>query len=512
MKNYFALALMFIFAATINAQVSTQLATITVGSPNNSAGLGVSFQGEVLADGNLYFTGSSNGLRLAIWMTNGSKQFTSLVVQEASMFGGDWERIIYTKEGVLIFEKNVWKILRAGQNSLSVLTGMPNSYLNEILKTANGEYYMMFKSNSDLVLYTAAANFTDVRKIGSFNPTGSSISTTCGTHGAVTYNTNVFQNDTPLLYIKSLNKIMTLLEFIKTIDPAAQEAKDGYMHDEFLIVNYSTPNNSGLRKIINLSTMVTANFMFFRNLLEFKNYGTHFLMITQEDIIKVKRSDMSSHLLFSDVFAFTPTTIINNKLYIIEYKNNKESIAEIDLDLNKVVSLPNSDTGKNFYSSKFLSFKDEFYYIKENTHQLLMKYDFFTKTSKVIDSLSLDTGATVNHNLFEVNGRLVFSKRLGFLQHEPFVLGDGTTSVNETKVRFVDVWPVPAQNEITISLPSRTLKENENFTVTDMYGRVFSLTSGADNNIDITNLPSGLYFGFLNTNFESFRIKFVKVQ
>lgn len=511
MGKLFVILASFFFVSVLNAQVSTQLATITVGSPNNSAGLGISFDGQVLSDGFLYFEGSPNGLKKSIWKTDGTKIGTKLVVEEASTFGNDWERIIFTKDGILVFDKKVWKLLRSNQNSLVVLSNMPSAIIDYFMPITNGEYFATFRVGNDLVLYSITQNFSNVQQIGSFNPSGNSILTTSGTHGAVTYNNNVFGTNTPMIYLKSQNKITTLIDFVKTIDPSVVEAKEGLMHDEFLILNYATSTNSFVRKIVNLATMEIKDFQNFRNLLEFKNYGDYFIMITKEDVIKIKKDDLSNQNLFSDVFAFTPTALIKNKLYLIEYINNKESIVEINLDDNKINALPNSETGTNFYDSKFISYKDEFYFLKENSHQLLMKYDFNTQTAKTIDSLSLNTGATVIHNLFSVKGNLVFSKRLGFLQHEPFVLGAGTTSTKDLNVEFLAVFPVPAQNEINLDIPLEDYAGNYTCRIINMSSNDSQSCLVSNNRLEISHLSTGSYIGEVIVGSQNYFFKFVKI-
>lgn len=509
MKKFFIILFTFFLASLSNAQVSTQLATITVGSPNNSAGLGVTFNGQLLSDGFLYFEGSPNGVKKSIWKTDGTKSGTKLVVEESNTFGYDWERIIFTQEGVLIFDNKVWKILRSTQNALSILPNMPSANIDFIAKSTDGNYYATFKVNNDLILYRFDENFSNIQQIGPFNPIGNSIVTTCGNYGAVSYNNNVFQIDIPLIYLKNTDKITPLLDFIKTFDPSATEAKDGIMHDDFLIINYATTNNNSVRKIINLANMEIKNFQFFRNIIEFKNYGEYFIMITKEDVIKIKKSDLSSQYLFSDVFAFTPTALIKNNLYLIQYVNNKESIVEINLDDNKVNSLPNSETGVNYYNSKFLVYKDEFYFLRENSHQLLIKYDFNNQTSQTIDTLSVRTGATVNHNLFVVKGNLVFSKRLGFLQHEPFVLGGGTTSTITIPESTLTVFPIPANNELYIHLPNEETSEDYKSRIYNLNGNGYDLSVN-NGKIDISNLTAGLYFGEIFTSSKKYIFKFIK--
>jgi hypothetical protein len=140
-----------------------------------------------------------------------------------------------------------------------------------------------------------------------------------------------------------------------------------------------------------------------------------------------------------------------------------------------------------------------------------MKYDFNTQTAKTIDSLSLNTGATVIHNLFSVKGNLVFSKRLGFLQHEPFVLGAGTTSTKDLNVEFLAVFPVPAQNEINLDIPLEDYAGNYTCRIINMSSNASQSCLVSNNRLEISHLSTGSYIGEVIVGSQNYFFKFVKI-
>jgi hypothetical protein len=513
MRNHILLFLFLVILNSIlvNGQVSTQLATITVGSPVNSGGLGISFDGKVMPNGTLFFSGSPDGLRKAIWKSNGTVAGTSKVVEEPSQFGNDWDQVIYTDAGVLVYDNNTWKILKQDQTALSVIQGMPNLRLNNLTVNQDESYYMTFKSGNDIILYSAEKNLLNIKNIGSFNPIGNSIEMSSGNYGAVTFNDNVFASDSPYIYLKSRNASLLLLDFIKEYFPTATDVTSGFMFNEFLFVNFAEPGNSNSNKIINLKNNETGASPYIRTVLAFHDYNTHVIIVTDRDVYKVNKTNYSSTTIFDNVFAFTPILFLGNKLYIIGREGNDENIVEINLDANSYSILPNSKTGSSFYSSKFFQFKNEFYYISQSTHQLLNKYNFVNASTTIVDTLSLRTGATVEHSLFEVNNRLVFSKRLGFLQHEPFVLGSGTSSTINASLKKLIVYPTLAQNEIFVEAPEGESFLNRQCYISDNAGKLYNINITPENSFDISSLPKGNYQGILSSEKSNYVLRFIKI-
>ncbi len=513
MRNHILLILFvgLLNSILLNGQVSTQLATITEGSPVNSGGLGYSFDGKVMPNGTLLFTGSPNGSRKGIWKTNGTVAGTSKVVEETNQFGNDWDQVIYTDDGVLINDNNTWRILKQDQTALSVIQGMPNLRLNNLTKNQDGSYYMTFTSGNDIILYAAEKNLVNIKNIGSFNPTGNAVVMSSGNYGAVTFNDNVFTSDTPYIYLKSRNESLLLLDFIKEYFPTATDVTSGFMFNEFLFVNFAEPGNSGNYKIINLKNNETGASPYIRKVLAFHDYNTHVIVVTDRYVYKVNKTNFTSTEIFDNVFAFTPILFSGNKLYIIGNEGNDENIVEINLDTNLFSILPNSKTGSSFYFSKFFQFKNEFYYISQSTHQLLNKYNFVNASSTVVDTLSLRTGATVEHSLFEVNNRLVFSKRLGFLQHEPFVLGSGTSSTLNASLKKLIVYPTLAQNEIFVEAPEGESFLNSQCYISDNAGKMYNINITPENSFDISSLPKGNYQGILSSEKSNYVLRFIKM-
>lgn len=172
--------------------------------------------------------------------------------------------------------------------------------------------------------------------------------------------------------------------------------------------------------------------------------------------------------------------------------------------------MPDAVTGTNFYTSKIEYFKNELYYLGESDHQILYKYDFVNDSPITVDTLSLSTGATVVHALIKVNDKLVISKRLGSLQHEMFVLGNGgASSISEIVAKKLEVNPTLASDIISIDMES--IKGNEQALIFDINAQLVSKLDVFNGQIDVSNLMASKYFGFIEEGNVLYRFQFVKI-
>jgi len=513
MKNLiYVLLLILTISENSFSQVSTRLVTITEGSPNNLSGLGYSFYGKILSDNNLYFTGSADGYREALWKTDGTIAGTSKVTEEENMFGGNWDQLLFVNEGVIKNDNGEWGILTPGSSNFTVLENMPTERLSQ-LQQINDLYYFYVNREDKLYLYKSNLGFTEVTEIGYVHDYHSFVLLTTGEFGAFVYNSNAFSENTPHIYLKDSDQLLTIEEYFESLDLSFSKLNDGYIIDKYFIALYLDENNSFQYKLIDMSTNVISDFPFIFEPISYHHYQNDLILVTQRDIVRINKEDLTYTIVFDDVFSFTTSELIDDKLYIQGRKESfLEGLVEIDLNDNSHRYLEGGETGNSFYSCEMVYYNDKFYYIAEDDYQLLMRYDFTLNEAIVVDTLSKSTGVTVEHALVEVQGNLVLSKRIGSKQHELYVLGDGVTNVSDQiQVQDLEIYPTVSEESITINSNIFTNMPNQEVSLFDINGRVVGTRQFSNGILDISDLSKSKYFGIIRTDGQLYRIQFIKI-
>ena len=157
-------------------------------------------------------------------------------------------------------------------------------------------------------------------------------------------------------------------------------------------------------------------------------------------------------------------------------------------------------------------YHEDFYYLSEDSHQILMKYDFDNNTAIAVDTLSINTGATVEHALEVVNNELVLSKRLGFLQHELYALGNGLVNgVADISIQYIEVYPSISNDIITLKMNESIFSTQNELVLYNANGQLVSKQSIASNRLDVSGLQASTYYGIIKTESDIYRIEFVKI-
>lgn len=504
--------LLFTFSIS-DAQETTRLVTITEGSPNNAAGLGQTFFGKVLDDGNLYFRGSSNGLRDALWFTNGTISGTSKLIEESNDFGGNWGQVRMLDEGFLFLENDEWNIYSVETNSIELLSNLPNERIFDINKLSDGSYIFSTEREEDVILFTGDASLTEITEIGNFHPDEYTALMTSGPEGAIVFNSNPFQEEFSGIYLKSTGEIMSIEDYFSSLSLTISDFSYGYIFDEFLVVSYRDSDNFSKNSIINMTDNSIADFSYIWEPIEYHQYGDELLIITQREVISINKNDLSHTVLFDNVFPFSVSELFEDKLILIgRGEGFTENLVEVNLTDKTSRFLENGITGSSFYNCKMKSYKGEFYYLSEDSHQLLMKYDFDNNTSVVVDTLSVNTGATVVHALEVVNDELVISKRIDFLQHEMYALGDGLSSnVAYLNINKVDVYPSVSSSTITLKIDPLVISKQYELFIYDMNGNLVCRQKLVADKLDISSIPTSKYVGLIKSETQIYRFDFLKI-
>ena len=501
------------FICFSNAQeVSTRLATITEGDAFNSAGLGVTFRGEVMSDGNLYFQGSSNGFRESIWKTDGTVSGTARVLREADEFGGDWSQKLFIDQGVIVNIDQNWNILRPGSDILEALDNLPGDRFQSIDKVSDGSYYITVERDDNIILFTCSADFSDVNEVGIVHPDVSFLLLTAGDAGAIILSTNTFTDDAPLVYLKETNSTQPLEDYIGSLSLSIDISTltYAYIHGRYMFLSFRDEDGFFQDKIVDMISMTSNDFEYISEPLEYYEFEDQLIIVTKREVVSLNTIDMSSKELYGNVFSFTPVEKIGDKIYFLTRENGMENLVEVNLSDESSKSLVGAETGNSFYNSKIESYKDELYYIGESDYQILYKYDFEAESPVMIDTLSLRTGATVVHALIEVNDELVISKRFDFVQHEMFVIGDGSpSSLRALDAKELLVSPTLASDFISIEMES--LIGNTEALIFNMNGQLVSKLDILNGQLDVSALMSSKYYGFVEQENKLYRFQFVKM-
>jgi len=187
----------------------------------------------------------------------------------------------------------------------------------------------------------------------------------------------------------------------------------------------------------------------------------------------------------------------------------------LDLSDNTTRILPDTNIGDFFFNSKFLEYENQFYYISGDQHQLLNRYDFTNSNSIVIDTLSTNTGATVEHALEDVEGNLVISRRPNPIPHELYVIGDGgvMSSIQESSYDNLDVYPTITKQDIFIPADTfNSLTSGYEMVIFNSAGQVVANFDTLVNVINVSHLPQDSYYGILKGIEKSYTFRFMKVD
>jgi hypothetical protein len=504
---------LFVLINLAYGQSWTQLAEITDGTPTSPGGLGQVFFGKVMSDGNLYFRGSGNGSRKAIWKTDGTVAGTNKVVEEANTFGYNWDQIFMTEVGVLINEDDVWKILQPENASFTNVSGLPAETIHRISRSSDDSYFITTVRDGEYILHTANSSLTSVTEIGFIHSVANFMELFAGTEGAIFFSTDAFVGDSPKVYLNDSGEIIPIADYFASLSLTLNTFTYGYIFDKFMFVSYKDENNFFQDKVINMSTGQVEDFEYIRDPLDYYEYDGKIIMVTEREVIAFDPVNMTYEEYFDDVYPFTVSTMNGDKLYCIgETDANEQNVLEVDLANGTATFLPGALIGSWFYNCKMLWFENEFYYLSRGDYTKLMKYDFNTNQPVEVHTLSETTGATIGHALEVVNDQLVVSIREGFIQHELYVSGNGGVSgTSNLTVNNIEVYPTITKDFITLnSIETLDIFKGVDVTIFNNLGQVADVMNIRDSRIDVSGLSAGTYIGVVTSGHDLYKFRFVR--
>lgn len=503
----------FVLLNIAYGQTWTRLAEITEGSPTSPGGLGQVFFGAVMSDGDLYFRGSSNGSRKAIWKTDGTVAGTNKVVEEANLFGYNWDQIFMTEVGVLINEDDVWKILEPGNSAFTNVAGLPAEPIHRIARSTDDNYFITTERDNEYILHSANSTLTSTTEIGAFHSDANFMELYAGTEGAIIFSSDAFVGDSPKVYLSDTEEIQGISDYLSSLSLTLNTFTYGYIYDKYMFVSFKDDNNFFQHKVIDMSSGTVGDFQFIREPIDYYEYDGKIVIVTETEVVTFDPATMAFEELFGDVNPFTVSTMNGDKLYCIgDNDNNQQGVVEVDLTNGTAAFLQDALVGNFFYHCKMLWYEGEFYYLTRGDFTKLMKYDFNANQPVEVHSLSETTGATIGHALEEVNGNLVASIREGFIQHELYVSGDGgVSSTSNLVVNELEVYPTIVNESINLVAADQSdLFNGTNVKILNQQGQIVNVVNIKNNSILTGDIPAGIYIGVLEAEGEMYRFQFVK--
>jgi len=418
------------------AQNCNQLSQIIETGIQNSGGLGQDFTGAKGPDGILYFRGSSDGIRLSVWSTDGTEDGTRMVIEDESEWGNSWREVLLSETAAFVSVDNDWHKLLHGEKELIPLPEFGNRKYQELVEAPDGWYY--FTGQAGAGYYSVRYNpetdeVVDLDRVYKFSP---KVVTFAGTEGAL-FTNPIFSE--PNVYLKESNEVLALNEYITSLGRIASKSKGGYIHEEFMYAALKDADNYNDYVLVNMKTKEIKESPFLGNPLQSYDFEDYFILISSTGVTKINKSDLSTeelfddvHAFFNDVYPWHTSVILGNQLLLrARIGENNNPIVSINLDTDEVVTLPDSEVGELFIRSKFLVHNDQFHYISQREDdQVLHSYDFEAGVSTTIETLSVNSSSMpINHALESVKGNLVASKRYDFTQHELFQCDAETSEI-----------------------------------------------------------------------------------
>ncbi|KAA3620847.1 MAG: T9SS C-terminal target domain-containing protein [Bacteroidetes bacterium] len=513
MKKLTFTLFLFVLVNLAYGQTWTRLAEITEGTPTSPGGLGQVFFGEVMSDGNLYFRGSGNGSRKAIWKTDGTVAGTNKVVEEANTFGYNWDQIFMTEVGVLINEDDVWKILQPGNTSFTTVSGLPAETIHRIARSTDDDYFVTTQRDGQYILFSANSTLTSFTEIGAFHSTANFMELYSGTEGAIIFSSDAFVGDSPKVYLTDSGEMQGIGDYLSSLSLTLNTFTYGYIYDKFMFVSFKDDNNFFQHKVIDMSSGQVEDFQFIREPVDYYEYDGEIIIITETEVVSFDPATMTHQELFDDVYPFTVSAINGDKVYCIgDNNNNEQNIVEVDLTNGTANFLPGALTGLFHYNCKMVWYQDEFYYLNRGDYTVLMKYNFNTNEPEEVHTLSETTGATIGHALEVVNDELVASIREGFIQHELYVAGDGgVSSTSNINVKQLEAYPTIANEFITLgTTEDLNIFNDVEVTIIDSFGKVARVSTMQSDRMNVADLTAGVYVGIISLEGEVYQFRFVK--
>ncbi len=474
-----------------------------------ASGLGQSFFGKKMDNGELFFLATFRLHPRSLWKTNGTPARTEELITPTGYF--DWQAV-YFLDNHILFDKNDDHLYVYDINSQleTDLGDIGEVRFSTPIRVDEDEFILLADNNDLTELWRTDLTVAGTNEIVDMGPYLSSFKLSASTKGAVLYRTNNSDYE-PQLYNFSTNTLSDILTLVSPLLDIT-EVEDAYIYDKYIFINGR--NNFQFESFIydiELNTVHDAPSL--REVDELIEYNG---VVYIKNGPQIHRFDPSTVTLNRVVFGVAGLSTVlqdDNLLYHVHDPNDfvNYPIHVLDMDVDTTYELPTTNIGRTNYDNEMALYGNSLYYSKrEFPHTFLYKYDFQTSSASLIDTIANNNGAITIRNVIEqVGDHLVVSVYDTTQAHELFYLEDNSGILLPFSNNH-EVLVFPNPTERYIELKGVNADYGLTYIIYDIAGKAVLKAENDINKLDVSNLIAGQYFGVMSQNDEVWRFSFVK--
>jgi len=511
--NSIIFILLFAFPMHIFAQSNCDQISSIIEDPNSTSawvGFTFQFQPSQVKDGQLYFMAYTNPNQHSVWRTDGTIGGTINLHQETAPFGDQWRENLITKDGVFIFDTDdTWYLVSYGEPTPIPLPEL-GSTSYEFIQPFNDSIYYFAGYNEDKIdaikynLYTK-----EITEIGEVMDASGWFQM------QVTPTAALFQGgDYPeRIYLESTKEVITIIDYLEDLNINAIKTENSNLYDKYLNLTYQNFDNNWVDVLIDLESNQLTEFYDHGSTAEHFEIGDDIYYVGRNQVSKFNKVDGTSKLLYDKKSFGSSYVIHNNKIITGEnvVGQNRTSLVSIDLTSEEIKVLENSgDVHTSGGNRDFNSGNGRLYYFtNDEERRFLSYYDFDNEKEVRIQIVTEDLSRTNAHLLENINDQLVSSKVLNPGHHELILCESPSSTKAAPFSKNLKVFPNPATDELNIESKITSL-DSKIYIWNTQGALILSSNFGSNQNIDITEFPTGYYYGFIKNNDTLEKFKFVK--
>lgn len=491
-----------------DAQPLTLLKKIGTVDPNTQSGLGQSFIGRELNDGNVYFRASHDGFVEDMWMTDGSTSGTVKILSESST--GTWTLFDFVPEGIF---------LQTGSDHLFFYDITTKDLIDlglfdneDFLSPAkfDEDRYIYFTENDGVAnLFITDMTSTGTYSLGTVGDYASFMTMTASSYGAAVFNTNSFSSYVPMMYVAATDQIVSVKDFLAPYKEVTS-VKKAVMHDHYMFLELIEDGfNRKYTFDLQSNAFYTGN-SFFGDIEAFYSNEGELIIVSDREIVTMDTATFEMKEWTEDVYPLGRHILRGDTIYYHGYTaGDIVKLHIFDINTHEITVLENSNIGQNHYDGSIEIHKGELYYTHDTGATIfLRKYNYGNESYEDIDSITVRNGGlTIRNGVLDVNGVLLVSKFSPEEGHELYHLtGPSGIFSPYLPIASVDVSPNPSSDKIFLQLND----DPDAIFVYDAVGKGKRYPVEGDQSISISSLAPGMYHGVWVNGKRVYRFSFVK--
>ena len=507
MKSSSLLILLFFCSLISSAQQLTLLKQIGT-EVNSNTGIGQTFYGVHMTNGDLYFQASQDGFYNEIWKTDGTTAGTQLVLTEQGNPG--WSITEFTNEGIFINNYNdelFWYDVNSGQT-------IDLGYYKDLTilksgKISEDEYLFYARENDTAQWWITDLTEAGTHLLGDIGEHSAFLEMFTSDYGATMYNTNAFITYEPLFYSTALDTIITVRDFLAPYREF-DKIREVFLYENLMFIAVKE-NNFDKNYIFDLTTNEFHPTPYTAEMIAFVPYQDDLIMLTKRYLYIIDRTTFAIKTITDNVYVFSSYLLDGDRFYYIYQESSGviPSIYYVDLINQTNHSLPESEIGSNHYDNRIVSYHGEIFYTKrEHPSTFLRKFNPANGHTTVIDTIAVKNGSLTIYNALEiVNDVLVTSRYSQPKGHELYYLTGTSSTIFPSQLPRMKVYPNPAIDFIHLRADDTV---GGHASIYDVSGKLVFAGAVVDKQVNIQSLQPGLYDGIYKVGDVVKSFRFIK--